>query len=784
MLTDLKAFNVGAPLHALTFYKQWLLFQRTTWDDIKKKWDKKPIQANGWGMPWRSDPEKLMSYADAVAALATRDDCALGFVLSEADPFFCLDIDHCAVYDKDDVHTRWSDKALELINMLPLGVVEVSMSGNGLHVFGSALDLPHACDNDHLGAEFYTKQRAMALTGLLSSSSNTVENDCTFDVINLVDEYFPRTEREVRKDGEGATLDDLERAREAIPFIDSELNYNDWLGVCMALHAAGVEADAEDTAFQIAQDYTAASSKYIPGYLEHKWSSFHADGGLTLGTLFHHAKQGGFKTREEVSAAEAFAAHEASVLPPKVPAVRIEEHQQGIRYPNEYLNFFANFMYVRNLHCVWTPEEGTLDQKRFDAEYGGYQFALDMQARKCTDSPWEAFLKCRVYKFKRVHKTCFRPELPGGEVIAEEGKTAVNVYYPIPVDRSAGDVEPFLTHLEKILPDERDRRILLTYMAALVQKPGIKFQWAPLLQGCEGNGKTFFTLCTERAVGFTYSHRPNVKDLDNKFNLWMLNKLIICVEDVYIPGFKGDLIEALKPMITSDRIEIQGKGGDQATLPVCANFMFNSNHRNALGNAVKGRRYCVFYTAQQEDHHLIRDGLDGAYFTQLYQWARGGGFAHVTEYLHTYPLDAEFNPAAGCTRAPATSTYAEVMEEALGTIEQEVMAAVNEERQGFMSPWISSLALDRLLAQTGYDKRMPRNKRRQMLESLGYVRHPHLNDGRTNNAVTPDNGKTTLFVKKGHLELELQGPALIAEYYSKSQQAVSTAVSTAFSNNL
>jgi hypothetical protein len=70
---------------------------------------------------------------------------------------------------------------------------------------------------------------------------------------------------------------------------------------------------------------------------------------------------------------------------------------------------------------------------------------------------------------------------------------------------SGGDVSLFLAHMKKILPIPRDRSILLAYMAAVVQHQGVKFQWAPLIQGVEGNGKTLFSRCVAEAVGVRYS---------------------------------------------------------------------------------------------------------------------------------------------------------------------------------------------------------------------------------------------------------------------------------------
>ena len=780
MLTNLRAFEPGGPLHAMTAYNKFLLFQKTTWDEVKQKWDKKPIQANGWGMPWKSAPHKLMSFDQAAAALLQRDDCCLGYVFTADDPFFVVDIDGCQVKDTAGNHIGWSSTASHLIEQLPGGVVEVSMSGNGLHILASSADMPHGCENESLNTEFYTKDRAMAITGNIYPSSNVITTDLTMEALALVDRYFPRLQREAsRREGdvEEKARVGLERAREQIKFVDPNLHYNQWLAICMGLHAAGVDANMENEAFEIAQAYSELSPKYTPGYLDWKWGSFDADreDRSTLGTLHHHAKEGGYKTREEIDAAAAFAAFRSAgpviPLPPEEVTIEVEQRDSGILYPQDYLPTFGAMAYIASLHSIWTPDGEIHDQKRFEAHYSGSQFALDLEARKVSDSPWEAFFKNRVYKFRKVKDACFRPDLSPGSIISREGRALINTYWPIKVPCKEGDISPFLVHLNKVLPNERDQRILMTYLSAVVQHPGKKFQWAPLLQGCEGNGKTFFTHCLEQAVGTVYTHYPQANDLDNKFNAWLAGKLLIAVEDVYVPGHRANVIEVLKPMITGTRTPIQGKGVDQVTRDVCANFIFNSNHRNALGPAIKGRRYCIFYTAQQDDKEqdLMRDGMTGDYFSKLYEWAKNGGFAHVTHYLRTYALDAEFNPAGLCQRAPKSSTFLEAIEESRGVVELEILAAVSEERTGFIAPWISGQAVDKLLKDSNLDKRVPRNRRRELIESLGYERHPHLADGRTNNAVLPDACRTTLYVKKGSPALELKTPAGIAECYSKSQ---------------
>lgn len=142
----------------------------------------------------------------------------------------------------------------------------------------------------------------------------------------------------------------------------------------------------------------------------------------------------------------------------------------------------------------------------------------------------------------------------------------------------------------------------------------------------------------------------------------------------------------------------------------------------------------------------------------------------VNELLHTYPIRPEFNPAEECQRAPVTSSTEAAIEASRGGVEQEILEAIEQGLPGFAGGWVSSLMLDRLLERINAARRIPPNKRRDLLQSLGYMQHPGLVDGRVNNMVTPDMGKPKLYVKQGHPDAYLVGPAAIAQAYTLAQE--------------
>ena len=444
-------------------------------------------------------------------------------------------------------------------------------------------------------------------------------------------------------------------------------------------------------------------------------------------------------------------------------------------------DYFKGCIYVQEVHRIFVPSGALLKPDQFNATYGGYSFQFD-DGGKNTRKAFEAFVESQVVKYPKAESGCFKPDRTPGELIRQEGRVLVNTYTPVVTKRMKGDVTPFLNHLIKVLPNERDQTILLSFMANCLQNKGVKFQWAPLLQGTPGNGKTLFTRCMIAAIGKKYAHMPRSSEIGEKYNAWVFDKLFIGVEDVYVPEKKWEILEILKPMITGTELERRAMQTDQTMHDICCNFIFNSNHKDAIRKTENDRRFSVFFTAQQSLADLVRDGMDGDYFPDLYDWLKLDGYAIVTDFLYNYQAPEEFNLRAMQSRAPETSSTGEAISISLGGVEQEILEAIDEGRQGFSGGWISSMALELLLKDKRKDGAIPLNKRKEMLETLDYKWHPNLNSGRVNNSVLPDNGKPRLFIKTGHPALTLTAAAEIASAYTAAQLPAMTKAAEVFGN--
>ena len=161
-------------------YKQFITWHLV--DKGGKKPDKVPTNPLTGRAINPLDPENWMD-ADTVMQYQAMG-WNVGFVFTEMDPFFFLDMDDCLEPDGN-----WSTMAQHLWGMFEGCYGEVSHSGNGLHVFGSGTYPDHGCRSDSLGLEFYTKDRFVAVTGTLAAGDAAHVNQQSIDT--LINTYFP-----------------------------------------------------------------------------------------------------------------------------------------------------------------------------------------------------------------------------------------------------------------------------------------------------------------------------------------------------------------------------------------------------------------------------------------------------------------------------------------------------------------------------------------------------------------------------------------------------------------
>ena len=683
----------------------------------------------------------------------------IGVVLTDGDPYFLLDIDDCLQPDG-----TWHPHAVDLCGRFPNAAVEISISRKGLHIMGQCHPLPHLKNrfmHGDVNCEFYHTKRFVALG---QGFTGNMEIDWTA-TLDAVIPHRPAIQQIQLTEGPvpeyGGTQDDDE-------LIQVMLRATGGANVIF-----GNGASFADLWNRNVEVLARAYPTSTPG------EEF--DGSAADIAMFNHLA---FYTGKDAARMDRLFRRSALVRPKYTDRVDYQqwtisnaigitkkvykERQPALNHDGsvnqfgemmtvqDQMTYFAGCFYVVDEHRVMIPGGDVLKPPQFKALYGGYTFQMAMDMTKPTTNAFEAFTENRAFKFPKVRRVRFLPQMEHGAIVGD----GVNCYFPEQIESVAGDITPFMDLLAKLLPLETDRIILLSWMASLVQNPGRKFLWSPVVQGVQGNGKSSLGEILFYCIGERYSWSIKPDKIDGKFNAFTSRRIFINVEEMNLFN-KHELMESLKDYITGTRQEVERKGVDSGMDPdYCANWFFTTNHKDAIVKVKDDRRYAIFFTAQQSREDMARDGmLDPDYFPNFWQWLRtGGGFQAMHHFLSTWQIPTEFDPAGKAFMAPITSTTTEAVAISYGVVEQYIMDAVEAEVVGFKGGWLSTWAVQKMLAEHNL-RRAPR-KLAAILEGLGYERW-----GRAPQPIMQENNqRPTLWKVKGADVLEYD----VAQNYARA----------------
>lgn len=785
-------------LEPLAGYRQFILYKLEPRSN--QKIDKVPYSVHTIEPHDAHDAAHWTDYETAAAlALALGEGYGAGFVLTESDPFFCLDLDHCLL-----PNGQWSDVAASIADSLPGVAIEVSQSGSALHFWGVTPPLTHRTRPDPDSkcpwgaAELYTKRRFIALTGnVLAGHAGT-----QVDLQPFVDAWF--------KPQSPSTVDANEWNLEPVPSWRGPANDEELIRRALTSHSANAVWGAGVSFADLWNGNGEALAKRWPSEVGKAtaWNESQADAALAAHLAFwtgcHHQRIAELMHRSALirpkweredyltrtirlaCSAGRDVLQDAPVVVPStepkflpepptplsppavlplhseaiagVPAPILQEEggtplsslKQGrtILGAAEQQALFKGCVYVRRPNRIFVPDVAyTLDQAQFNATFGGRQFIT--ADGKMVKSPWEAFTQNSVVEFPRVDDEDFNPSRDCGRVYRNDhGEWVINTYFPANAPSAQGDVGLWWLHMQNLFPNEEDRHAFMSWVCALVRYPGRKFAWSPLLISGEGTGKTLTYDAIRAAMGHRYTRSVRGASLAGRFNDWIGRTLLCVVEDFRLPkaSERDDLLEKLKEMVGGgERIESEGKGQHATNVRNQCNFIFSANKLDVLRLDENSRRWAPFAINLWNEGQLLSVGMDSNYFLRLRNWLQAPQTAAALRHLFlTWPIPDHLNPATHCTRAPRTSTAATMYQAnrdpAVETIEEAVLAGLYGLREGWATPDTVRIILEKermTLSQSSACR---------LLERMGYVPHPALKDGVTTHPVAPYNKKLKLYI--------------------------------------
>lgn len=228
-----------------------------------------------------------------------------------------------------------------------------------------------------------------------------------------------------------------------------------------------------------------------------------------------------------------------------------------------------------------------------------------------------------------------------------------------PKDR--GNVERVRAHIGHLLVDEDEQRMLLDWLAWVVQHPGRHVNYAVLLQGVEGDGKSFFAEFLRAVMGVSNVRMSNADTIiTSPFTDWVYGHCVCCVEEVRFASNRGvdkwQAINKIKPFVTNNVIEVHPKGKPTFDATNTVSYLLFSNFKDALPIDENSRRFLVLFSQWQrkEDIRAFKEA-NPKYYVRLYL-ALVESAGALRQWMLDHECSHDFDPLGDAPDTKARTT--------------------------------------------------------------------------------------------------------------------------------
>lgn len=204
-----------------------------------------------------------------------------------------------------------------------------------------------------------------------------------------------------------------------------------------------------------------------------------------------------------------------------------------------------------------------------------------------------------------------------------EGRTYLNEFsvhsYPQDEPFYADRAERLIEELLRVLIAEPDyRRRLLDYMCYLVQSPGQKVRWCPIIQSAQGAGKGTIGDIMRAALGPRNYEVIDPSALASDFNSWRYGRQLVVFDELRSPGHnKHEVGNKLKPAITNEAVTVNEKFRNPRVVQNVTNYIAFTNFKDAMAIEETDRRYFVIHSPIQSKEQVL-NSYRGDFFDEIH----------------------------------------------------------------------------------------------------------------------------------------------------------------------
>lgn len=433
--------------------------------------------------------------------------------------------------------------------------------------------------------------------------------------------------------------------RSRLMLVPDNEDYDQWVQIGMALYH---QFDGDEIGMEMWDEWSESANNYDGDSVERHWKSFGINGkkrapitariilklareaattatlalGLKLRDMFLGAKD----LREWELARNAAREAEIDTLARSALAVTAKERRDAIVGAKTPLVEIKKAIAYQPKNADATPKwcEGWVYDSSVDRFFNvkrkiavtqqGFNAMFDRRALtkkdilegKTAPSANASHLALNVYKIPTVDGQRYMPGLD--EIFTDTEGQFANLYadHHIPAipekltPRDKRNIERVKRHLEHLLAQD-EARMMVDWLSWVVQNPGRHMNYAVLLQGVEGDGKTFFAEMMRAVMGVGNVTMLNAQILHSAFTDWTVGQCLNCVEEVRLvnDGNKFEVLNRVKPYITNTIIEVHPKGKPIFNARNTSSYLLFSNYKDALPIDDNARRYLVLFSRWQ-----------------------------------------------------------------------------------------------------------------------------------------------------------------------------------------
>lgn len=558
--------------------------------------------------------------------------------------------------------------------------------------------------------------------------------------------------------------------RSRLMLIPDPEDYEQWTQVGMALYH---QFDGDETGLAMWHEWSETADNYDGDSLDRHWSSFGISGKkrapITARFILKLAREAAstknielaMKLQDMFAAATTLkqwddaknAAREAEIdtLARSALAVAAKERRDkiiGAKTPlvevKKAIAYHPKNAEAMPRWCEGWTYDSSIDRffhvgRKISVSQQGFNAMFDRRALTKKDilegknapSASAAQLALNTHKIPIVDGTRYMPGLD--PIFSDVTGTFANLYTEhetpaIPeklTPRDKRNIERVKTHLHHLL-QANEARMFLDWLAWVAQNPGKHPNYAVLLQGIEGDGKTFFAEMMRAVMGVSNVSMMNAQILHSAFTDWTVGQCLNCVEEVRLvnDGNKFEVLNRIKPYITNTIIEVHPKGKPAFNALNTSAYLLFSNFKDALPIDENARRYLIFFSRWQTSKQMQKFRAENPhYYRNLYATIEESPGA-LRKWLLEHEQSDDFDPTGN---APETRAKRHMVHMAKPEFMQNVALAIAENDSPYVGPdIITSAGLNEITMARGGEypstKTLTNMLARGGYESLGKIK--------------------------------------------------------------